>query len=185
MRGCGYAVGVVARVDDKAGIAEVEVGENRGVLPISGMRWARKPNPEVYYPDSLISRVSTALKAGDVVLLRRVTFDDWRIDACPHHGPSLAADTAGQLHAVWFNQGPQRSGVFYGRLLDDGVAGQRRIGNDTAAHADIAITGKRIAIAWKEFDGERSRLKAMISRDGGANWNEEQISVTGGASDQP
>jgi penicillin-binding protein 1A len=68
-----YVVGIVARVDDKAGIAEVEVGESKGVLPISGMRWARKPNPEVYYPDALISRVSTALKAGDVVLLRRVT----------------------------------------------------------------------------------------------------------------
>jgi penicillin-binding protein 1A len=68
-----YAVGVVRRVDDKAGIAEVDVGEARGILPISGMRWARKPNPEVYYPDALISRVSTALRAGDVVLVRRVT----------------------------------------------------------------------------------------------------------------
>jgi penicillin-binding protein 1A len=68
-----YAVGIVVRVDDKAGRAEVEVGENRGVLPIAGMRWARKPNPEVYYPDALISRVSTALKAGDVILVRRVT----------------------------------------------------------------------------------------------------------------
>src|SRR5512142_2181884 len=67
------AVGVVARVDDKAGRAEVEVGENRGVLPISGMRWARKPNPEAFYPEALISRVGSALKAGDVVLLRRVT----------------------------------------------------------------------------------------------------------------
>jgi penicillin-binding protein 1A len=68
----GYVVGVVHRVDDKAGAVEVEVGENRGVLPISGMRWARKPNPEAYYPDSLISRPSTALAVGDVVLLRRV-----------------------------------------------------------------------------------------------------------------
>jgi len=66
----GYAVGVVTKVD--AAAAEVEVGENRGLLPISGMRWARRPNPEVYYPDALISRVSSALKAGDVVLLRRV-----------------------------------------------------------------------------------------------------------------
>jgi penicillin-binding protein 1A len=69
----GYVVGVVAKVDDKAGAATVEVGENVGLLPISGMRWARKPNPEVYYPDALISRVSTALKVGDVVLLRRAT----------------------------------------------------------------------------------------------------------------
>jgi penicillin-binding protein 1A len=67
-----YCVGIVARVDDAAGQAQVEVGENRGVLPIAGMRWARRPNPEAYYPDALISRVSTALKAGDVVLLRRV-----------------------------------------------------------------------------------------------------------------
>jgi penicillin-binding protein 1A len=67
-----YCVGIVAKVDDKAGVAELEVGENRGLLPVSGMRWARKPNPEVYYPDALLSRVSSALKAGDVVLLRRV-----------------------------------------------------------------------------------------------------------------
>jgi penicillin-binding protein 1A len=67
-----YAVGIVARVDDRAAAAEVEVGENRGVLPISGMRWARKPNPEAHYPDSLIARPSAALRAGDVVLVRRV-----------------------------------------------------------------------------------------------------------------
>jgi penicillin-binding protein 1A len=67
-----YCVGIVSRVDDKAGIAEVKVGEAEGLLPISGMRWARKPNPEVRYPDALIARVSTALKVGDVVVLRRV-----------------------------------------------------------------------------------------------------------------
>jgi penicillin-binding protein 1A len=68
----GYAVGLVSRVDDKAGVAEVKVGRNAGLLPISGMRWARKPNPEQRYPDALISRVSTAVKAGDVVVVRRV-----------------------------------------------------------------------------------------------------------------
>jgi penicillin-binding protein 1A len=71
-----YAVGIVTKVDDKAARAEVEVGEARGILPIAGMRWARKPNPEVYYPDALISRPSTAVAAGDVVLLRRVTRDE-------------------------------------------------------------------------------------------------------------
>jgi penicillin-binding protein 1A len=71
-----YVVGIVASVDDKGGAAEVEVGGNRGLLPISGMRWARKPNPEVSYSDALISRPSTAVKAGDVVLLRRVTREE-------------------------------------------------------------------------------------------------------------
>jgi penicillin-binding protein 1A len=71
-----YCVGIVARVDDRAGAVEVEVGEAKGVLPIAGMRWARRPNPEVSYPDALISRPSTALKVGDVVLLRRVERKD-------------------------------------------------------------------------------------------------------------
>jgi penicillin-binding protein 1A len=65
-----YCVGIVERVEEKA--AEVSVGENRGILPISGMRWARRPNPEVSYQDALISRAQTAVKPGDVVLLRRV-----------------------------------------------------------------------------------------------------------------
>lgn len=51
-----FCVGIVDRVDDKAGVVEVEVGETRGVLPISGMRWARRPNPVVSYADSLLSR---------------------------------------------------------------------------------------------------------------------------------
>ena len=69
-----YVVGIVASVDrTEGGSAVVEVGESRGLLPISGMRWARRPNPVVSYSDSLISRPSSALKPGDVVLLRRVT----------------------------------------------------------------------------------------------------------------
>jgi penicillin-binding protein 1A len=71
-----YVVGIAARVDDRAGVVEVEVGEARGLLPIAGMRWARKPNPEVRHPDALISRPSAAVRAGDVVLLRRVARDE-------------------------------------------------------------------------------------------------------------
>jgi hypothetical protein len=132
--------------------------------------------------DHALARMTPNGRAGE---LKRVTFDDWRIDACPHHGPSLAADAAGRLHAVWFDQGPQRRGVFYGRLGDGGVEGQQRIGGETAEHADIAIAGKRIAVAWKEFDGKQSRLKARLSEDGGKNWREQEIAVTAGASGQP
>ena len=36
-----FAVGIVSAVNDAAGQATVEVGDEQGVLPISGMRWAR------------------------------------------------------------------------------------------------------------------------------------------------
>jgi hypothetical protein len=115
----------------------------------------------------------------------RATFDDWRIDACPHHGPALAADSAGRLHAVWFTEGPNAAGVFYGRVGNAGVEARRRIGGETAEHADLASSGEALAIAWKEFDGERSRLRAMVSDNGGENWRSHELGATAGASDQP
>ncbi len=122
---------------------------------------------------------------GRVVGFRRATFDDWRIDACPHHGPSLGVDAQGRLHAVWYSGTPGRAGVYYGRLDSEGVSGQRRIGGETAEHADLATDGERIAIVWKEFDGERSNLRALLSRDGGGTFAEHDVTSTADASDQP
>lgn len=122
---------------------------------------------------------------GRVDGFRRATFDDWHIEACPHHGGSLAQDAKGRLHAVWFSGAPGREGVYYGVLDRGRVEGQRRIGGDTAEHADIAIIGERIAIAWKEFDGAQSALKAMRSEDGGNTWTEAQLATAAGPNDQP
>jgi hypothetical protein len=132
--------------------------------------------------DHALARMMPDGKAGEV---RRVTFDDWRVDVCPHHGPSLDMDAGGRLHAVWFTQAPKNSGVFYGRLREGGVDLQRRIGGDSAEHADLAIIGNRVAVAWKEFDGERSRLRAMISENAGEHWRERELAVTADASDHP
>lgn len=139
----------------------------------------------VFAPNIRDHALSQMYPDGRAGRLRRVTFDDWRLDVCPHHGPSLAADTAGRLHAVWFTQGSTRTGVFYGRLSDEGIQGQRRVGGETAEHADLAITGQRIALAWKEFDGTRSRLRAILSENGGNAWREHELAATAGASDQP
>lgn len=117
--------------------------------------------------------------------VRRATFDDWHTSACPHHGPSLAKDGAGRLHAVWYSATPGKEGVYYGRLRDGAVDGQRRVGGQTAEHADIAASGKRVAIAWKEFDGTRSRLRAMRSDDGGLTWRDTDLAASDGPSGQP
>jgi hypothetical protein len=139
----------------------------------------------VFEPNERDHAVAQLNPDGSVTRFRRATFDRWRIDACPHHGPSLARDADGQLHAVWFNQGPQNAGVSYGRLRDGGVEGQRRIGGEAAEHADLAIIGRRVALVWKEFDGEQSVLRAMRSDDAGRNWTEHRLGATGGASAQP
>lgn len=86
---------------------------------------------------------------------------------------------------MWFTQGSAQAGALYGRLREGGVDGMRRIGGETAEHPDLAVIGNRVALAWKEFDGERSQLRGMRSDDGGSTWREIAIATTDGASDQP
>ncbi|HJV72747.1 MAG TPA: exo-alpha-sialidase, partial [Noviherbaspirillum sp.] len=52
-----------------------------------------------------------------------------------------------------------------------------------ASHADLAVAGQRVAIAWKEFDGEQTRLHALLSSDGGMTFEPRELGVTAGASD--
>jgi len=139
----------------------------------------------VFEPNLRDHAMAAMLPEGRAGALSRATFDDWRIDVCPHHGPSLTADASGRRHAVWFSGAAKNPGVFYGRLAENRVEGQRRIGGQTAEHADLAAAGNRLAVAWKEFDGARSRLRALRSDDAGASWQERELAVTSGASGQP
>jgi penicillin-binding protein 1A len=52
--------------------AKIKMGEEMGLLPLAGMRWARKLNPDQYYPNALISKVNPALQLQDVVVVRSV-----------------------------------------------------------------------------------------------------------------
>lgn len=114
----------------------------------------------------------------------RVTFDRWRIAACPHHGPSLAIAADGTRHAVWFNQVDGQGRVFYGQLTQ---AGPRRVQAlpAGAAHADVAVAGDAVAVAWKRFDGEKTRIETWLSLDAGERFSAGPVLDTALDSDQP
>ncbi|GHG65275.1 PBP1A family penicillin-binding protein [Comamonas sp. JC664] len=69
-------VGVVTAIDSDGKGADVQVGPHRGRLPLLGMRWARKVNPEGYYPAMMITSVKKALAENDVIVVRHVTKKD-------------------------------------------------------------------------------------------------------------
>ncbi len=71
-----YYVGVVSAVEHNGQSARVQIGNRTATLPLAGSRWARKPNPEAYYPSSLIEDLHKALKPGDVIAVRALTYDD-------------------------------------------------------------------------------------------------------------
>jgi penicillin-binding protein 1A len=62
--------GLVVEVNDKKMEVHIRLGEQMARLPISGMKWARKVDPDVAYYHVKLKRPSQALKKGDIVLVR-------------------------------------------------------------------------------------------------------------------
>lgn len=62
--------GLVEKVDDEHKEVTVSLGNKTGILPLSEMKWARKPDPDVPYYATGLKSPGQVLKAGDVVLVR-------------------------------------------------------------------------------------------------------------------
>jgi hypothetical protein len=120
----------------------------------------------------------------------RVSYDRWEVDACPHHGGALSIASDGVSHFVWFNNAPERHGLFYAHSADRGnrFSAPLNFGNfeAQAGHPHVLSLGKAVHVVWKEFDGQNSVIRGMASADGGKSWSlPRQIAATAGASDHP
>lgn len=121
----------------------------------------------------------------------RATFDNWAIDACPHHGPGLTPAAGGGYHAVWFGEragvAQVQAQVSYGRLDQDGkpAGAVLALPDERAEHADILSAGRRLAIVWRSFDGTGMNLKAWVSDDDGRHFSLRQLARTAADSDYP
>ncbi len=98
--------------------AEVNVGGQVATLPLLGMRWARKLNAEQYYPSVMINKVSSALKVGDVVVVRvvpkkeltddREAYSDAAEKAVPTEGLLVRLEQEPELQAAMVSIDPHR-----------------------------------------------------------------------------
>ncbi|MCQ8102777.1 glycoside hydrolase [Methylomonas sp. SURF-2] len=106
--------------------------------------------------------------------IKRLSQENWKIDACPHHGPALAVAEDGAYHAVWFSGAEGRQGLFHARSKDQGRSFSTAMpfGGQGAKHPHLAVNGQHVAIVWLEFDGSNSVVKLLQSFDGGHAWEE-------------
>ncbi|QWD71883.1 exo-alpha-sialidase [Polynucleobacter sp. UB-Raua-W9] len=142
------------------------------------------------FPGGIRDHASQVISAKGAGPIRRVADDDWKTDACPHQGPSIAVSGSGKFHVAWYTQGTKRAGVFYANSSNQGISYSKsvKIGSEGAnvSRPYLFALGQQVWLAWKEFDGAHSLIYIKQSTDDGKTWNTPQmISKTNGYSDHP
>ncbi len=122
--------------------------------------------------------------------INRVSFNEWKIDGCPHHGPAIAdSEQRNGQHLAWYSGGEKSVGLFYAFYSEaEKAAGpQVVISNQAqASHPQVLEVGGIIYYVWKQFDGEKTYIHARLSKDSGATWGEPmRITSTASGSDHP
>lgn len=122
--------------------------------------------------------------------VRRVSADEWKIEACPHHGPSIAIALDGSYHVAWYTDGSARKGLFYARAdtADMPFAQPRALSaaNRQPARPFVLSNGNTLHLVWKEFDGTKSLVRWQASSDSGRQWSKPStVADTADASDHP
>lgn len=104
--------------------------------------------------------------------LQRVGQENWKIDACPHHGAGLAIADNNVFHAVWFSNADSKKGLFYAQSNNEGKQFSQAMpfAVQGASHPHIATLGQKVAIVWQEFDSKQNNLRLMKSNDAGKTW---------------
>jgi hypothetical protein len=130
------------------------------------------------------------LDDGSVSAPWRVTYDDWKIEGCPTHGPALSVSHDGRYHITWFSQGKAQSGLFYAWSVNQGKSFSHPLSigdsNKLPGRADVMALGEKVAIVWKEFDGKKTEILAIRSDDGGLKWSSpKSLAETVSASAHP
>lgn len=156
--------------------------------------WAPDGQPvfawrQVYENNLRDHYVAKLSKDGATLSGGRVSEDEWAT-GCPHHGPSLAIDAAGNWHVVWFTNGKTRKGLFYASSADGGksFSSPQKFGDNSKApsHAAIIFSKGKLYRVWKEFDGATTSILVEASKDSGKSWSVPHVvATTAETSDHP
>lgn len=118
---------------------------------------------------------------------QRATWDEWALDACPHHGPALTPDRQGGFHLVWFGHRAGQAAVRLGRLDRHGQPGRGviELPDDSAEHADVASNGRHLVVVWRALAGSVPVIRAWVSTDDGQHFETRELARAEGRTDHP
>lgn len=142
------------------------------------------------FPGGIRDHATQLINESSSGKIRRVSEDEWKTDACPHHGPAIAVSSTGKMHVAWFTQGAARSGVFYANSSNQGESYSNpiRIGgeHENVSRPYLLAQDKSIWLVWKGFDGVKTSVYLKKSPDDGVTWSQAiLIAQTSAYSDHP
>ena len=143
----------------------------------------------LYGPNTRDHSLVTFKKKDTADQIERVSFDQWKIDACPHHGPDMDISDNQDIHLAWFDNAPDRHGLFYARRNTDGSLTEAiNIGDykSAASHPNVISVGEHVWLVWKQFDGKQASVWLQRSESNGTHWDAAKIiSATDADADYP
>jgi hypothetical protein len=85
---------------------------------------------------------------------------------------------------------PFGKGLFYARSSDGGRTFSQPMavgrGDRSPSHPCLMAANNELWLVWKEFDGDKTTVPAMVSHDDGHNWSSPVVvAETANASDHP
>lgn len=135
-------------------------------------------------PSLLAAALAAALLAVNVVALaagadgwqphRKLSAGAGEASLAINFARAIAADDAGNVHVVWFQQTARVSHVLYRRSTDGGRSWQRAVrlspAGSWAERPAIAAAGARLFVVWHVRDGRGHDVFLRRSGDGGSSW---------------
>ena len=109
---------------------------------------------------------------------QRLTFDPAASQLSFNFAWSVAADEAGRVHVVWYDQRDGNAQVYYKRSTDGGATWgpDVRLSDDPSPreHPALAAAGEHVYVVWHDGrSGEGPNIYLKASHDGGATWGND------------
>lgn len=110
---------------------------------------------------------------------KRISHDNWAINACPHTGPTVAGNKYG-LHFYWYTMGGGE-GVYYTSTTNNGRHfAKRQLFSPKARHPQAtAMTSETIAVTWDEFykagGAFNNRIGLLLKKRGASEESKEYL----------
>lgn len=106
----------------------------------------------------------------------RLSQENWKIDACPHHGGAISVSNNTTYHAVWFSGAENANGLFYAYSTDGKTfANPINFAKDGASHPHVLALNKQVFITWQHFDGQKNRVYVMRSDNEGKTFDQPTV----------